>query len=140
MLQKSGVPSNTRLKVSADKGKATVDSYETGGGPGPAASLAKAAEGPISRGYREEIEHWSWCIRNPSPENQPKCTGTVAMGDAIMALTARQAIANSGSPDPKVRAKCYIEFQEDWFDPENNATPDGSQPRSAEEALGKPYV
>ena len=142
LLQKAGVPTNTRVKVSVSdqKGKkAVMDSYETGGGPGPAASLAKSAEGPISRGYTEEIEHWSWCIRNPSPENQPKCTGKVALGDAIMALTAKQAIANSGSRDPKVRAKCYIEFEDGWFDPGSQDTPDGSVPRSAEESLGNPY-
>ena len=142
LLQKSGVPTDTRVKVSVSdqKGKkAVMDSYETGGGPGPAASLAKSAEGPISRGYTEEIEHWAWCIRNPSTENQPKCTGPVALGDAIMALTAKQAIANSGSKDPKVRAKSYIEFEEEWFDPASNQTPDGSKPRTAEEALGDPF-
>jgi len=143
MLQKTGEPSNTRVKVTADDGKATMDTYETGGGPGPAASLAKAADqGPVSRGYTEEIEHWAWCIRNPSSENQPKCTGPIALADAVMALTAKQAIANSGSADPKVRTKCYIEFDDEWFDPESNATPDPKgiePPRAAEVALGKPY-
>ncbi len=142
LFQPTGESSTTRVKVKADKGKATMDSYETGGGPGPAAALGKAAEGPISRGYTEEIEHWAWCIRNPSPENQPKCTGPVAMGDAIMALVAKQAIANSGSDDPKVRAQSYIEYQDAWFDVHDDATPDGpgiEPPRSAEVALGKPY-
>ena len=29
-----------------------------------AAAKMKAASGPVSRGYTEEIEHWAWCIRN----------------------------------------------------------------------------
>ena len=140
LLQKAGVPTNTNIKVTVTdqkNKKAVMDSYETGGGP--AASLAKSAEGPISRGYTEEIEHWAWCIRNPSSENQPKCTGKVALGDAIMALTAKRAIANSNSSDPKKRSQSYIAFQEEWFDPESPETPDESVPRTAEQALGDPY-
>ena len=140
LLQKSGVPSTTNVKVTVTdqkNKKAVMDSYETGGGP--AASLAKSAEGPVSRGYTEEIEHWAWCIRNPSSENQPKCTGKVALGDAVMALTAKQAIANSNHPDPKKRAQSYIQFEEAWFDPESNEVPYGRSPRSGEAALGDPY-
>ena len=56
------------------------------------------AGGPVSRGYKEEIEHWAWCIRNPDPKNKPHCTPEVALGDAVIALTSqpgdRQANAN----------------------------------------------
>jgi hypothetical protein len=141
LLTKSGEPADTRVKVTADGGKATVSSYETGGGPGPAMALGKAAEeGPVSRGYREEIEHWAWCIRNPAPENKPKCTPEVALGDAVIALTAKIAIRNSNAEKPADRAKSYIAFEEEWFDPASDATPDGSKPRSAADALAKPYA
>jgi predicted dehydrogenase len=141
MIWPSGGPNTTRVQVTKDGGGATMNSYETGGGPSPAASLAaSAASGPVSRGYTEEIEHWAWCIRNPSPDHQPKCTGPIAMGDAIMALTAKLAIRNSNAADPKQRAKSYIEFDEKWFDPNSAETPDGSTARSADEALKSPYA
>jgi hypothetical protein len=95
-----------------------MDTQESGGG-----SIAKAAAesaGPVSRGYREEIEHWAWCIRNPAPENHPRCTPAVALGDAVIALTSNFAIAKGGR----------IDFDPDWFKVESDATPDDSQPKS----------
>ena len=53
--------------------------------PRPRASEA------VSRGYAEELEHWAWCIRNPAPENRPRCHPKVAMGDAVIALTTNMA-------------------------------------------------
>jgi hypothetical protein len=70
------------------------------------------------RGYTEELEHWAWCVRNPSTENQPRCNPKVAMGDAVIALTANMA----------ARQGRRIEFQDAWFEPENNATPEGKTP------------
>jgi len=70
------------------------------------------------RGYTEELEHWAWCIRNPAPENQPRCHPKVAMGDAVIALTANLA-ARQGK---------RIDFDEKWFDPDSDETPDGSKP------------
>ena len=54
----------------------TLDTTESG--PGQAAAMAKAASGePVSRGYREEIEHWAWSVRNFDPndpeKHQPRC-------------------------------------------------------------------
>ena len=72
------IVASTSVKVSA-------------GGAGP--TLNTQASGPprgdssISRGYREELEHWAWCIRNPAPGNRPRCYPEVAMADAIIALT-----------------------------------------------------
>ncbi len=40
----------------------------------------KAIEGPVSRGYTEELEHWAWCIRNPDPANVPRCHPKVGPG------------------------------------------------------------
>ena len=58
----------------------------------PTAVAKTAGGGPkSSRGYAEELEHWAWCIRNPAPENKPHCGPKVAMGDAILALTANMA-------------------------------------------------
>jgi hypothetical protein len=57
-----------------------------------------------------------------------------------MALTAKLAIRNSNAKDPKQRAKSFIEFDEKWFDPNSEETPDGSKPRSTSEALKNPYA
>ncbi len=73
---------------------------------------------PAERGYTEELEHWAWCIRNPSPENLPHCHPKVAMADAIIALVANKS-AREGN---------RIEFQESWFDIDNDATPEGVKP------------
>jgi predicted dehydrogenase len=115
-----GSATTTKIEVKQADGKApTMDTYETGGG----AALAQAAGGggPVSRGYREEIEHWAWCIRNPAPEHKPRCKPEVALGDAVIALTSNIAIA-----------KCQrIEFDPAWFDINRSETPDGSTPRQA---------
>ena len=81
-----------------------MDTYETGGGA--AVAQAATAGGPVSRGYREEIEHWAWCIRNPDPKHKPHCTPEVALGDAVIALTSNLAIEKqSGSNSSR-----------NWFD------------------------
>ncbi len=64
--------------------------------------------GPISRGYTEEIEHWAWCIRNPSDEHRPRCHPKVALADAVIALTTNIAIRNPEHPQ--------IDFKPEWFD------------------------
>lgn len=86
------------------------------------AAPAKAAEGggPISRGYKEQIEHWAWCISTGDPENQPRCNGPVALADAVIALTAKLAIANSQKPG----GHGFIQFQPEWFDFESDAIPE----------------
>lgn len=90
------------------------------------AAPAKAAQsGPVSRGYKEEIEHWAWCISTGDWGNQPRCNGPVALADATIALTARQAIKNS----QKKNSHGFIQFQEEWFEVESDAVPeaDGSE-------------
>ena len=85
------------------------------------AAPAKAAQaGPVSRGYKEEIEHWAWCISTGEWGNQPRCNGPVALADATIALTARQAIKNSQKPN----GHGFIQFQEEWFDFESEAVPE----------------
>jgi predicted dehydrogenase len=115
-----GSATTTKIEVTQAPGKGpAMDTYETGGG----AAVAQAAGGggPVSRGYREEIEHWAWCIRNPATEHKPRCKPEVALGDAVIALTSNLAIA-----------KCQrIEFDPAWFDIDRSETPDGSTPRQA---------
>jgi len=115
-----GSDTATRIEVKLDaKGKPAMDTYETGGGAGLA--QAAASGGPPSRGYREEIEHWAWCIKNPDKGGKPHCTPEVALGDAVIALTSNLAIKKG----------TRIDFDPKWFDPNDDATPDGGVPKHA---------
>lgn len=108
----------TRVGLSKnEKGAAVLDTQASG----KTAAVAKAAEGPVSRGYQEEIEHWAWCIRNPAPENQPRCKGEIAMGDAVIALATNVAIKNGN-----MGKGGYLKFEEAWYDVDKPETPDGS--------------
>ena len=115
--------SSTSTNVSVVKGKdgPTLDTTASGG---QSAAVAKAAidAGPVSRGYTEEIEHWAWCIRNFDFEkNKPKCHPTVALADAVIALTTNIAI----------RENRRIEFKPEWFDINSDETPEGVKPSVA---------
>ena len=111
---------STEVTVGKDKDGAVIFNTQESGTPPPADALAAEGEA-VSRGYTEEIEHWAWCIRNPDPENRPRCSPEVAVADAVIALTAKVAIENG-----KNGKGGYIEFQDDWFDIASDATPDGS--------------
>ena len=111
MLYKGG-DANTKIQVNDTKGKAAMSSYETGGGPPVAVAAATAKN--VSRGYKEEMEHWAWCIRNPAPEHQPKCGAKVAMADAIIALTSNIAMKQGKR----------IEFKKEWFDIHDDSSPE----------------
>ena len=86
------------------------------------AAPAKAAEGygPVSRGYREEIEHWCWCISEGDFGNQARCDGPKALADAVIALTAKLAIKNSR----RKGGHGFIQFQPTWFDYKNDDVPE----------------
>lgn len=95
-----------------DGGGPVLDSYNT---TAPSASAAMAQSGmgeKVSRGYREEMEHFCYCIRTGKKEL--RCPGRVAMADAIMALTANLAM----------KLKKRIEFKPEWFDADNDAVPE----------------
>jgi predicted dehydrogenase len=101
--------------VNSTKGGGPVlEAYETNTG-GHA-----SAEGPssVSRGYKEEMEHFCYCVRHKifkSPqEGGLRCPGTLAMGDAIMALTANLAMKH----------KKRIVFKREWFDADKDAVPE----------------
>ena len=53
-----------------------------------------------------------------APENQPRCGPKVAMGDAVIALTANMA----------AREGRRIEFKKEWFDIDSDETPEGIAP------------
>jgi predicted dehydrogenase len=83
-----------------------------------AAAIGQLAVLPAERGYTEQIEHWAWCIRNPAPENQPRCGPKVALGDAVIALTTNIA----------ARKGARIDFDPAWFEIDSDATPEGIKP------------
>lgn len=116
---------DTRVTVGKAKdGTPTLDTTESGGGGGggyAASGPGGAAAAPPSRGYTEEMEHWAWCIRNPSPENQPRCKPDVAIADAVIALVSNIALAN-----PTTQSR--IEFRPEWFDIASDETPEGVKP------------
>lgn len=98
--------------VSSKSGGPALDSYETSA-PSAAANSAQAGMGDsISRGYREEMEHFCYCIR--SGRDELRCNGHVAMADAIMALTANLAMKH----------RKRIEFKDEWFDAGSDAAPE----------------
>ncbi|MDR1484738.1 MAG: Gfo/Idh/MocA family oxidoreductase [Planctomycetaceae bacterium] len=128
---------NQKIKIVAkgtgDKKQLNVTRPAEGqeGDPLSAAIALQAIAGDVSRGYCEEIEHWAFCIRNnpdadpqkelelDEPEKRkvkllPKCHPEIAMGDAVIALTTNIA-AKLGKT---------IEFEESWFNPNNNETPE----------------
>ncbi|MEZ6095731.1 MAG: Gfo/Idh/MocA family oxidoreductase [Pirellulaceae bacterium] len=110
---------NTKTGVANRGGGAVLDTSASGD-----AVPAKAAEGsgPVSRGYREEIEHWAWCISTGDWSNQTRCDGPHALADAVIALTARQAIKNG----QKKGGHGFIAFQPEWFDVSSNAIPEAN--------------
>ena len=113
---------DTRVTVKKGKdGAPALDTTESGGGGGVAASSSGDSKAAPSRGYTEEMEHWAWCIRNPSPENQPRCKPDVALADAVIALVSNIALAN---PTTQPR----IEFKPEWFDIGSDDTPEGIKP------------
>jgi predicted dehydrogenase len=109
-----GPAAPTSVKTASGGAGPTMDTQASG----PQGVATKAASEKVSRGYTEELEHWAWCIRHPSPENQPHCPPKVAMGDAIIALVTNMA-AREGK---------RIEFKPEWFDPESDETPEGVKP------------
>ena len=115
----------TGVTVTTTGGRPALDaSSSTDPGDRRAAEAGLGAVGiaPPSRGYREEMEHLAYCIRNRDQGTaadrerfQPRCGGRQAMADAIIALTANKAMS-----DPTNKR---IVFQDDWFDPTKDAVP-----------------
>ncbi len=101
------------------KGASAILDTSASGDAAPAQAAAGSA--PPSRGYREEIEHWAWCISQGDIGNQPRCNGPVALADAVIALTAKQAIKNSRNPSI---GHGFIQFQPEWFEVDSDEVPE----------------
>jgi predicted dehydrogenase len=111
----------SKTKIVAAKGadkKATAALQVDAAGDPESMAIGTLGALPAERGYTEELEHWAWCIRNRAPDHLPHCHPKVAMGDAIIALTANMA-ARKGE---------RIEFKKEWFDIESDETPEGVAP------------
>ncbi|TVP98325.1 MAG: gfo/Idh/MocA family oxidoreductase [Planctomycetaceae bacterium] len=119
---------SAKVGVTQKAGGYTLDTSASGDYSSPIAQASST--GPVSRGYREEIEHWAYCIRNPSKENQVRCHPEVAMGDAVIALGTNVALKNANSGKSG-----YLEFDEEWFKIDSDATPDGSTIAGATEYM-----
>jgi predicted dehydrogenase len=128
----NGVPgagrSMTMTVTQSGTGKTTVDSTATTGAPVDASKAqihgqAAVGSGPVSRGYREEMEHFAYCVRMWSEGSShddrpmPRCHGRVAMADAIVALTSNQSM----------RKRQRIEFKPSWFDASSADVPDADR-------------
>jgi predicted dehydrogenase len=121
----AGGPRSTAVTVTTAAGGAPVLSASSSSAPtaSQATALGAAALGtaPPSRGYREEMEHFAYCIRmraetQPSEWSRykPRCDGRNALADAVIALTANQAMHHQRR----------IEFRPEWFDPASDEVPD----------------
>lgn len=118
LYSKSSTSAKAGVKASKDGNAGTIDTSASGD-PAPAQAAASAA-GPVSRGYREEIEHWAYCISQGDYDNQPRCNGHVGLADAVIALVARQAIQNSNKKD----GHGFVQYQSDWFEASSDAVPE----------------
>ncbi len=95
----------------------------------PEGTAPAGSGGKVSRGYREEMEDFAYCVRllegkkhsyqkgsdGKYEQRLPRCHGEVAMADAIVALTANRAMKKHER----------IEFKEEWFKADSSEVPDG---------------
>ncbi len=102
-------------------GKAVLETSPSTAGPSAASALGGVATADPSRGYREELEHFAYCVRHGDSGNfyedkdhLPRCRGEVALADAVIALTSNIAM----------QQKRRIEFDERWFDYKSNEVPE----------------
>ena len=124
---------SSKVGVSNAGGGYALDTSASGDMSAPVARAA--SYGPVSRGYREEIEHWAYCIRNPDAENQVRCYPEVAMGDAVIALGTNVALKRAANGEGG-----YMQFKEEWFQIDNDETPDGSDIKTEMEFMKKPVA
>jgi predicted dehydrogenase len=118
-----GPPRTTTVAVTGtgDK-KPAMESGSTWGGPAASAAAPGAPAGtggPVSRGYREEMEDFAYCIKMwkqgmSNDRRTVRCDGEHAMADAIIALTSNLSMKH----------RQRIEFKPEWFKPESPEVPD----------------
>jgi hypothetical protein len=112
----------------------TASSSTEGYDPSALAAAGQALLGPrpVSRGYREEMEDFAYCVRmhdqtmneeekarwregkpgKPGEPRGPRCNGVVAMADAILALASNAAMTSGQR----------IEFKPEWFEMQGDDT------------------
>jgi len=132
-------PRGTEVGVSvAGKGEPVLESGSTWGGPSATVTGTSVGPGgPVSRGYREEMEDFAYCVRLWDPklgyakdsdgkykQRLTRCHGEVAMADAIVALTANHAM----------HTHQRVEFKDAWFDPDSPEVPPSDQKAKVEVA------
>ena len=118
---------------SGEAGGPVLDSYETGAPSADGSAAASTMPTKISRGYKEEMEHFCYMIREqdgdyypggepvPPSEGGLRCNGEIAMADAIMAHCANMAMRNG----------IRIPFQDSWFDWRSEEVPEKFVPELA---------
>jgi predicted dehydrogenase len=115
MLFKEFEPKTTAISVTAtEKGEPTLTSMPSPGYTQEAALAQTSRGASVSRGYREEMEHFAYCVRHRDPQNRPRCGPEVALPDAVIALAANVAM----------RTGKRIEFQDSWYDIHSPEVPD----------------
>jgi predicted dehydrogenase len=128
LYKEAGASATSRLtSITVEKNaanKPVIEASASTAGPSSATSLGGLATADPSRGYREELEHFAYCIRHGNSENyhddkehQPRCRGEVALADAVIALTSNLAM----------KQKRRIEFDERWFDYKSPEVPESSE-------------
>jgi predicted dehydrogenase len=126
LFKEAGASATSRLtSIALEKAgkKPLIEASPSTAGPSAATALGGLATADPSRGYREELEHFAYCVRHGNESNyhedkehQPRCRGEVALADAVIALTSNLAM----------KQKRRIEFDERWFDFKSDETPEGS--------------
>jgi predicted dehydrogenase len=124
LFKEAGSPAaskSTSVTLESQGKKPALETSPSTAGPTAAAALGGLATADPSRGYREELEHFAYCVRHGNPSNyhgdkdhQPRCRGEVALADAVIALTSNIAM----------RQKRRIDFDPRWFDYQSSETPE----------------
>jgi predicted dehydrogenase len=130
---KGGTQRSTSITMENRGGKPAMETSPSLAGQ-TGVAVPGTVDGEIpSRGYREELEHFAFCVRRGNPADfygvlesadeeqkrllMPRCRGEIAMADAIVALTSNIAM----------RENRRIAFEEAWFDFTQDDVPDGSK-------------
>jgi predicted dehydrogenase len=127
LYKEAGASATSRLtSLTMEKGpagKPVIETSPSTAGPSAATSLGGLATADPSRGYREELEHFAFCVRHGDASNfhedkdhRPRCRGEVALADAVIALTSNLAM----------KQKRRIAFDERWFDYKSPEVPEGT--------------
>ena len=103
LYKEAGSAATSRLtSITVEKnpaGKPVIETSPSAAGPSAATALGTLATADPSRGYREELEHFAYCVRHGNASNYyedtehlPRCRGEVALADAVIALTSNIAM------------------------------------------------